>query len=212
MAITDYTIQGPVVITPDKFQAATTLTIRRNNSVGRIELAVSNNSGNSYTVLLPQPTAANTPGSILQLDNDLNAVWAPLPKIQSEAVTTITDPVITEKPVTYVDIPFFGTLSESREFGFFRAPNSSDITIIGTQVSIQDPPTGSSVIIDIIDAQTGASLERQSVVTSGYSTSQSIFSQPLVIAAGQSIKCQILQVGSTNPGDSMNFRMIISNP
>lgn len=209
MALTDYTIQGPVVITPDKFQAGSTLTIQRNNSVGRIELVVSDNSGNSYTVLLPQPTAANTPGSILQLDQGLNAVWAPLP-VTKQASVPVTTPTTNTQGITYVDMPFFGTLSDSQIFGFFKAP-ATGATITGTQVSIQDPPTGDSVIVDIIDAQTGASLQRSSIITEGYSTSQSIFSQPLIIPAGQSIRCQILQVGSVNPGDSMNFRLLISN-
>jgi hypothetical protein len=209
MAITDYTIQGPVVITPDKFQAGSTLTIRRNNSVGRIELAISDDSGNSYTVLLPQPTSANNPGSILQLDQNLNAVWAPLPATKSTTTAATTTPS-TPSYLTYVDMPFFGMLSESTTFGFFKSP-ATGATIIGTQVTIQDPPIGNSVIVDIVDAQTGASLQRSSVITDGYSSSQVIFSQPLVIPAGQSIKCQINQVGSSNPGDSMNFRLIISN-
>jgi hypothetical protein len=209
MAITDYTIQGPVVITPDKFQADSTIKIQRNNNAGRIELVVSDNSGNSYTVLLPQPTSANNPGSILQLDQDLNAVWAPLPTIKAQTTTTTTTPT-TSSSITYVDMPFFGTLSQSTIFGFFKSPSSST-TIIGTQVTIQDPPVGDSVIVDLIDAQTGASLQRESLVTDGYPSSQVIFSQPLIIPAGQSIKCQILQVGSSNPGDSMNFRLIIAN-
>jgi hypothetical protein len=211
METANYTIQGPVVITPDKFQIASTLAIRRNNKIGRTELIVSDNYGNSYTVLLPQPTTANTPGSILQLDQGLNAVWAPLPEVQSETTTATNNPVTIEKSISYVDIPFFGILSSSRTFGFFRAPSSSSVSIIGTQISIQDPPVGNSVIVDIVDAQTGASLGKQSIITDGYSTSQSIFSQPLVIPVGQSIKCQILQVGSINPGDSMNLRLIILN-
>ena len=205
--MSDYIIQGAIACTPDPFIPLTVVRLQRNNAMGRIELLATDDGGKTYTMLLPQPGPANKSGAVLTLDSQQNAVW--LPPAVSTAATKSTASTTTTSGTWYIDVPYFGTLVTSQIFGYFKTQGTA-LTILGTQITIQNPGQGSSVVVDIVDANSLVNLNRPSTVSDGQSVSQTLFSQPLSIAPSTGIKLKITQVGSTFAGDSMNVRLILS--
>lgn len=212
MAATDNTIQGALVVTPDPFYQTSVLKVQRNNKASRLEISASSDAGATYKTILPQPYPTTVPGSVLQLDSSLNAFWGPL-KSYNNVTQVISSGGSTGTSFSgnfYADVPYFGTLVTNAVFGFYKAPKDTGVKIVGTQISIQDPQVGTSVIIDIVDSSTGVSLQKLSSVSSQNGTSQTLFSTALSLLPLQSIRLKILQIGDVNPGDSMNVRLMLS--
>jgi hypothetical protein len=105
----------------------------------------------------------------------------------------------------YVPLPFFGELTDEQVFGYFKA--NVAVNVIGTLVTAQDAPTGSSATFDIVN---GANTEQSliSTLVAGDTEQETIFGSPLTLAAGEVCRAKVKSVGSTLPGGWVTLTLI----
>jgi hypothetical protein len=108
-----------------------------------------------------------------------------------------------------VPMLFFGELIENQIFGFFKAPLAC--RIIGAQITAQVPPEGdqSAVTIDLID-DANAELGKVSTLPDGITEQETIFTTPLQLAAGETVRAKTLTTGTTQPGGYLTMNLIVS--
>lgn len=93
----------------------------------------------------------------------------------------------------------------NQSFGFFKAPNYS-IRCIGTELVVQDAPTGAALIVDLA-AYGGAAQNKLTTLPDGQTVIQTTFGTPLTLAANSQWQAKITQVGSTEPGTALQFKL-----
>lgn len=179
MPIPTVPLEGELLNTPDPYYRLSKLAIRRNSRKGRVEIVSSADEGKTWRVLLPEPSNKSQIGSSLILGADGDAVWG-----QPSAIAGGSrEGSGSEFPLTYVEMPLYGTLSPNRTFGYYVSPLGRTVQCVGTQVTIQSAPEGQGLLLDLVNAS-GVEQSRYTTIAVGQNFKQTLFSVPLSMEAG----------------------------
>lgn len=100
---------------------------------------------------------------------------------------------------------FVGSAILNNTFGYFKASSTTNWT--RAQLACQTPPTGSSIIITVVDAS-GTSLGVTATIAAGASYQETVFGTPLVLAIGNEVRAKITQIGSSTPGGYITVSLL----
>ena len=89
------------------------------------------------------------------------------------------------------------------------APSNSAIRCFGTQMWLQSPGVGGDTKVDLV-SEAGFEMERFSILSSGVTFRQTIFSTPLNMPAGSLWRTRLKQVGPDDPGDFLSVRLLLA--
>ena len=100
-----------------------------------------------------------------------------------------------------------GDLQAGTTFGYWIP--SAMVSLIGAQVSAQDAPTGSDVILEVY--KNGSATGKTVTLSGGDSVVAIAFPSSLLVNAGDTVTLHINQVGSTTPGSFVTVILTYNN-
>lgn len=98
-----------------------------------------------------------------------------------------------------------GDATLNQIFGYFKAPAATTIT--RAQVFCQTGPVGSNLNITLVNGS-GTSLGSIAVVADGAEVQETVFGAPLVLAAGDVVRCKVTAVGATTNGGYVTVNLL----
>lgn len=110
-------------------------------------------------------------------------------------------------PVNYVQSigQFGGRVTANQVEGFWRV--TSPCQLRGLQINIQDAPTGTSLLVDVV--KNGVAQNKIGTLSATAKNEETTFGAPLALAIGDVVQFKPTQVGSTKAGSNLDVKGIV---